>query len=171
MDVHRIDPVVVDDRTKSRTGEGDFGMWVFSLQEISMVSGCKGILAEIIKSEKCSESDTAHAAHQCTFLGIDTVWEDPFVSGKMQGFIFVRIVSLLEYGYIIGTALVEECVFVRVDRINLKSDDFKIFTGDPAGIFDLFHRGFATAFTGQDQDLLKTCFGDGCHFFFNFFLI
>ena len=87
-------------------------MRVFSLQEISMVSGCKGILAEIIKSEKCSESDTAHAAHQCTFLGIDTIREDPLMPGKMQGFVFVRIVSLLEYGYIISSTFMQIRIFI-----------------------------------------------------------
>ena len=58
----RVDPVVVDDRTKSRAGKSDLCVWIFSLQKICMISRCKSILAEIIQSQKCRKTNTSHAA-------------------------------------------------------------------------------------------------------------
>ena len=45
-----IDPVVVDDRTQTRTGECDLSMWIFLLEKICMVSGGKRILAEVVET-------------------------------------------------------------------------------------------------------------------------
>ena len=85
MDIHRIDPVIVDDRAQPRTGERDLSMRVFSLEKISMVSGCKSIFSEIIQAKQGTKADTTHSAHQCTFLCIYTIREDPLMPGKMQG--------------------------------------------------------------------------------------
>ena len=112
MDIHRIDPVIVDDRAQPRTGERDLSMRVFSLEKISMVSGCKSIFSEIIQAKQGTKADTTHSAHQCTFLCIYTIREDPLMPGKMQGFVFVGIVSFLENGYIVCTAFVEICILI-----------------------------------------------------------
>ena len=62
VDILRVNPVVVDDRTKSRAGKSDLCMWIFSLQKICVISRCKSILAEIIQSQKCRKTNTSHAA-------------------------------------------------------------------------------------------------------------
>ena len=105
---------------------------------------------------------------QGTLLGVDPVGENPLVSGKMKGFVFVGIVGFLKYGDVVGTALVEISIFIRIYRINFQADDAEIFPGDLTGISNVFDSGFGTAFSGQNQDFLKAGGGDGCHFFFDF---
>ena len=61
--IHRINAVIVDDRTKPRAGKGDFCMRIFALQQISVIAGGKGIFAEIVKTEQGGEADSTHTAH------------------------------------------------------------------------------------------------------------
>ena len=104
-----------------------------------MISGGKCIFAEIIQSEQGTETNTAHSPHERTFLRIDTVRKNTFVTGQMQCLIFVRIVSFLEYGHIVCTAGMQICIFIGIDRINFKTDDFEIFAGNLAGLTNVFH--------------------------------
>ena len=86
----------------------------------------------------------------------------------MKGFVFVGIVGFLKNGDVVGTALVEISIFIRIYRINFQADDAEIFPGDLTGISNVFDSGFGTAFSGKNQDFLKAGGGDGCHFFFDF---
>ena len=63
MDIHRIDPVIVDDWAQSRTGERDLSMWVFSLEKISMVSGCESIFSKIVQAKQGAKADATHSTH------------------------------------------------------------------------------------------------------------
>ena len=136
-----------------------------------MIACGKCIFAEIIQSQKGTEADTAHSAHQSTFLCVQTIWENTFVSRQMQRLIFIGVIGLLENGYVVGSAFVEISIFVRVHRIHLKADNPEIFPGDLTSLSNVFHVGFGTAFTGQDQNLLKSGFSDGLHLFFNLFRV
>ena len=63
MHIHRIDPVIIDDRTKSRTGKCNLSMGIFSLKKICMISCRKCIFSEIIQSQQSTEPHTTHSAH------------------------------------------------------------------------------------------------------------
>ena len=69
-------------------------------------------IAQAAQAKQGTKADTTHSAHQCTFLCIYTIREDPLMPGKMQGFVFVGIVSFLENGYIVCTAFVEICILI-----------------------------------------------------------
>ena len=49
MDIHGIDPVVVDDGSKPWAGKRDFRMGIFPLEQPGVVAGGKGIFPEIIQ--------------------------------------------------------------------------------------------------------------------------
>ena len=66
----RVDPVVVDDRTKSRAGKSDLCVWIFSLQKVCVISRRKSIFTEIIQPQKRRKANSSHAAFQCTLLCI-----------------------------------------------------------------------------------------------------
>ena len=89
----------------------------------------------------------------------------------MQRLVFIGIVRFLKYCYIICSTFVKISVFIRIDRINLKTDHLEIFLCDLAGFSDIFHGRFAAALAGQDQNFLQTGLCDRCHFFFDFFCI
>ena len=167
MNIHRIDTIIIDDRAQTRTGKCDFCMRVFSLQKIGVVSGCKCILSEIIQTQQCTKSYSAHASFYGTLLGVDTIRIDTFVACQMKCFIFIGIIGLLEDSYIISATCMQIRILIRVHRIDFKSDHFEIFSCDLAGISDVFHCGFVSAFSGQDQNLLQACLSDRLHFFFN----
>ena len=167
----RVDPVVVDDRTKSRAGKSDLCVWILSLQKICVVSCRKSILAEIIQSQKSRKTNPSHATLQCTLLGIQSVWENPLMSCQMQSFILVRIISLLENRHIICAAFMKICIFIGIHRINLKADHLEIFSRDLTGFSDVLHIGFGFALAGKDQDLLQTSLGDRCHFLLDLFFV
>ena len=90
---------------------------------------------------------------------------------QMQGFVFIRIIGLLENSYIICTAFVKICILIRIHRIHFKTYHLEIFPGNLAGFSDIFYIGFGFAFTGKDQDFLKAGFCNSCHFLLNLFLI
>ncbi len=94
------------------------------------------------------------------------IW-DRFVACQMKCFIFIGIIGLLEDSYIISATCMQIRILIRVHRIDFKSDHFEIFSCDLAGISDIFHCGFVSAFSGQDQNLLQACLSDRLHFFFN----
>ena len=146
-------------------------MRIFPLKQISMIACCESVLAEVIQTQQCGKTNTTHTAFQGTFLSVQTVRENPLVSCQMQGFVFIRIVCFLENRYIIGAAFMEICVFVGVDRIDFQTDDFEIFLCNFAGFPDVLYCGFAAAFSGKNQDFPQSCFGDGCHFFIDFFFV
>ena len=133
VDIHGIDSVVIDDRTEPWTGEGNFCMRVFTLQEVSMISGCEGILAEVIQSQKCGESYAAHASFQSPFLGIQAIGKDAFVTRQMQRFVFIRVIGFLEDGDIIGAACVKLGILISVHRVDFQTNDLKVFPCDFAG--------------------------------------
>ena len=139
MNIHRVDFIVVDDRAKARTGEGNLCMWIFSLQKICVHAGGKSVFAEIIQSEEGCKSNTAHTAANGAFLCIQTVWEDSFVSCQMQCLVFVGIVGFLKNGYVVSAALMQICILIGVHRVYFQSDDFEIFAGDLTGLSDIFH--------------------------------
>ena len=87
-------------------------MRVFSLEKISMVSGCKSIFSEVIQAKQSAKADTTHSTHQCTFLCINTIREDPLMAGKMQGFVFIGIIGFLENGYIVCTTFMKICILI-----------------------------------------------------------
>ena len=89
----------------------------------------------------------------------------------MQRLVFIGIVRFLKYCYIICSTFVKISVFIRIDRINLKTDHLEIFLCDLAGFSDIFHGRFAAALAGQDQNFLKPCPGNCSHLFFNLFVI
>ena len=155
MDIHRIDPVIVDDRAQSWYGKCDFCMRVFSLQKVSVISGGKCIFTEIIQSQKCSKSNSAHASYQSTFLSIQAVRKNPFVTCKMESLILVRIISLLENSYIVCTAFMQVCILIRIHGIDFQTDDTELFFRNLTCLSDIFYIGFGTAFTGENQNFLK----------------
>lgn len=71
--------------------------------------------------QACGKSDSAHAAHQSALLGIDTIWENTFVTGQMQCFVFVRIISFLKNGDIICAAGMQIGILFRIYRIDFKN--------------------------------------------------
>ena len=89
MHIHRIDPVIINDRTQSRAGKCNLSMWIFSLKKPGMITGSKGIFTEIIQSQKRSKTNTAHTTFQCTFLCIQAIWKNSFMSGQMKCFILI----------------------------------------------------------------------------------
>ena len=93
------------------------------------------------------------------------------MSCQMQCLILIRIIGLLKNSYIICAAFVKICVLIRIHRIYLKADYLEIFPGNLTGLSDIFYIGFGFALTGKDQDLLKSGFCNGCHFFFDLICI
>ena len=169
MDIHRIDAVIVDDRTQPWTGKSNLSMRIFPLQQISMVTGGKCVFAKIVQSKQCGKSDSAHAAHQSALLGIDTIWENTFMTGQMQRFVFVRIISFLKNGYIICAAGMQIGILIRIYRIDFETDDTEIFFCNLACFTYIFHGGHGRTFSGKNQNFLQTGGGDGGHFFLNLF--
>ena len=104
-----------------------------------MHSRCKRIFAEIIQSQKRRKSDAPHSAHERSLLGMEPIREHPLMSGQMKGFIFVRIVGFLENRYIIRSAFMEICIFVRIHRIDFQTDDSEIFLCNFYSLTDIFH--------------------------------
>ena len=133
-----------------------------------MISGGKCIFAEIIQSQKCSKAHTPHTAFQSTFLSIQAIRKNPFVACKMESFIFVGVISLLENSYIVCTAFMQVCILIRIHGIDFQTDDTEIFFRNLTCLSDIFHIGFGTAFAGENQNFLKTGFGNGRHFFLDF---
>ena len=70
VDVLRIDPVIVDDRAKSRAGKSNLCVGIFSLQKVCVISRRKSIFTEIIQPQKRRKANSSHAAFQCTLLCI-----------------------------------------------------------------------------------------------------
>ena len=89
---------------------------------------------------------------------------------QMESLIFVCMISFLEDRDIVCPAFMKVGVFIGIHGINLQTDDPEIFSGDLAGLSDIFYRGFFPALSCQDQDLLKTGFGDSRHFLINLFI-
>ena len=88
---------------------------------------------------------------------------------QMQGFIFVRVVGLLEHGHIVHAALVEIPVFVHIDRINLDADIPEILPGNLHRLADIVHIGPLSAFAGENQNLFHPRFGDDLHLMLHLF--
>ena len=119
-----------------------------------MVSSGKRILAEIVQSQKGAEANSPHSSHNSSFLSIKPVGEDPLMSGQVEGFVFVGIVGFLKYRNVVCAALVKVGVFLGIHGINLKTDDPEIIPGDFTGFSNVFYRGFAAAFSCENQNFL-----------------
>ena len=114
MDIHGIDPVIVDNGPQPGAGKCNLGLGIFLLQKPGVHACGKGILPEIVKPQQGAEAHAPHAAHQGPLLGIDAVGENPLVPGQMEGLVFIRIIGFLEHGHIIRPALVKISVFIGV---------------------------------------------------------
>ena len=88
---------------------------------------------------------------------------------QMESLIFIRIVCFLEYGNIVGSALVEISVFVSVDRIYFKTYHAEILSCQFAGFTDILHIAFLAAFACEDKDLFHAAFCKDLHFVFHLF--
>ena len=130
----------------------------------------KSVFPKIVQSQKGAEGYSPHTAHKSSLLGVDTIRVDPFMTCQMESLIFVCMISFLEDRDIVCPAFMEVGVFIRIHRINLQADDSEIFSGNPACLSDIFYCGFFPALSCQDQDLLKTGFGDSRHFLINLFI-
>ena len=171
MHIHGIDAVIVDDRAQAGAGKCNLCVRVFALDQPGVHTGRESVLAEIIQTQKGRETNTAHATHKRALLGIDAVRENPLVAGQMQGLVFVRIVSLLEYGHIVRTAFMQISVLIRIHGIDFHANYLKILAGNLAGLADVFDSRLAAALTGQNQDLLQTGLGNRSHLLIDLFRI
>ena len=52
-----IDFIIVDNRTQTRAGEGNFCVRILFLNQVCVHTGCKCILAEIVQTEQCGKTD------------------------------------------------------------------------------------------------------------------
>ena len=83
---------------------------------------------------------------------------------KVQGFIFVRVVGLLEDRHVVDAALVQIPVFVHIDRVDFDPDVAKIPAGDFDSFADVADIGVFAALAGQQEDLLHAGLRDDLHF-------
>ena len=140
MDIHRIDLVIVNDRTQARTGERNFRLGIFFLQIPCMHAGGKGVLAEVVQSKQRAESHAAHSASQRPFLGIQAIWKDPLMPCQMQRLIFIRMIGFLKDRHIVCSAFMKIRIILRIHRIDFQADDPKIFPRNLTCLSDILHR-------------------------------
>src|SRR5699024_674338 len=170
VDVHGVDLIVVNNRTKSWTGEGNLCLGIFFLEIPGMHTCGKSIFSKIVQPQKGAESYSPHTTHKGSFLGIDTVRVNPFMTCQMEGLIFVCMIGFLENRDIVCSAFMKVGVLIRIHRINLQTDDPEIFPGDLTGLSNIFYGGFFPALPCQNQDFLKAGLGNSCHFLVNLFI-
>ena len=126
MDVLRVNLVVIDDRTQTRTGERDLRVRILALEQIGVHAGREGILAEVGQTEQRRKADAAHAAHDGALLRVQTVRENALVAAEMQGFVLLVVIGLLEYSDVVHAAFMQISVLVHVQRVDLDADDAEI---------------------------------------------
>ena len=136
--VLRIDLFVVDDGTQARTGERHFRLRILALQIVDVQRARKRVLAEIGKSQKRREPDAAHSAAQSTLLRVKAIRPDALMSHQVQFFVCYNVIRFLKNGHIVGAALVQIAILIRVDGINLQPDHAEIFARKLARLADIF---------------------------------
>ena len=104
VDIPRVDLVVVDDGAQPRAGEGDLSVGEFLLDEVGVIPGGKGVLAEVIQPEESRKAHAAHAAAQGALLGVEAVGVDALVPGEVQGFVGGAVVGFLEDSHVVHAA-------------------------------------------------------------------
>ena len=88
---------------------------------------------------------------------------------KMQCFIFICIISLLEYSYIIHSTFMEIFIFIYIHRIDLNADITEIFPGDFYCFPNIFHIRISPAFSCKDQYLFHAGLCDHLHLMLDLF--
>jgi len=93
------------------------------------------------------------------------------MSGQMKRLVLFRIIGFLEHGDIVRAAFVQIGIFIRIHRIHFKPDDLEIFTGNPAGLADIFHGRLAPALAGKNENFLQARLGNLPHFLVDLLLV
>ena len=89
MDIHRIDPVIVDDGPKPGAGEGDLPVGIFLLQEPGVHARGKRVFPEVVQSQESGKSHPSHASQERSLLGVKPVGKNPLVPRQMEGLILI----------------------------------------------------------------------------------
>ena len=82
---------------------------------------------------------------------------------QVQGLVLVGVIGLLKNGDVVGPALVEIAVLVGVDGVDLQPHHAEVFSGQLAGLADIFHIALGAALSGEDQDLLHAAVRNDLH--------
>ena len=135
-----------------------------------MDSCSKRIFPEISQPQQRPESHAPHTALQGTLLCIDPIGKYPLMPAQVKGFVFIGIVSFLEYRNIICTAFVQICVLIAVHRIHLKPHHLKIPAGNLAGFSQIFDIRLFPALPYQNQDFFEPGSCNRLHFLLNFLI-
>ena len=98
------------------------------------------VFPEIVQTQERRQPHASHAAHQGCFLRVKAIGEHPLMAGQMQGFIFIRIIGLLENSHIICSASVEIGIFIRIHGVHFQTDHTEVFPCDFYGLANIFHR-------------------------------
>ena len=86
----------------------------------------------------------------------------------MQLTVFIRGVGFLKNGDEVSSALMQIGIITAVHGVDLKTDNTKIFAGQPAGCTNILYVAHSRAFPGQDQDFFQPLSGNSLHFRFYF---
>ena len=95
-------------------------MRIFPLQVVGMQCCSKCIFPKIRQPKKCRYANTPHTSNYSTFLCIKSIGKYPFMSHKMEFFIFFWIICFLEHCYIVGSTFMQVFILITVYGINLK---------------------------------------------------
>ena len=124
----------------------------------------QGIFPKIGQPQQGRKSNPPHAAPESPLLGVKAVRPHPLMAQQMQGFIFLRVVGLLEHRHIVCAALVEITVFVGIDRVDFQTHHAEILPGQFAGFADVRNVTVFPAFPGEQENLLHAAAGNDFHF-------
>ena len=123
----------------------------------------QGVLPKVGQPQQGGEGHPPHPAPEGALLGVEAVGPHPLVAHQVQGLVLVGVIGLLKNGDVVGPALVEIAVLVGVDGVDLQPHHAEVFSGQLAGLADIFHIALGAALSGEDQDLLHAAVRNDLH--------